>query len=117
MKPEEIIAGIIKNSGYDRLVKLCSSENGNGEHLPSKEIIEIFCALDKKIDIEKKSFLRSFGLRPREPHTNIIDFKVSPDIQDAKDEFDRELKKQMPTFIQLINKIPAEDLIPESIAV
>ena len=112
--PENIVAKIVKSSRYTDLVKLWSSENGDEEDLPS-EILEMVRDLSERINMEKKSFLRTFlcafGLKPQ---TNIISFRVPGEVQDAKDQFDRELNKQMPVFIQVMNKIPAEDLIPAS---
>lgn len=105
MKPKNIVANIAKNSGYYEMAKLWSSENGDEEHLPSKRVIKMFQILSKRIDDEKKSLLRSFGLRPR---ANVMDFKVPRHVQAAKDEFDGEVNRQMPVFIQVMNKTPIQ---------
>ena len=115
MKPEKIIAGIVENSEYDRLVKLWSSENGNGQDLPS-EILEIVQALSEIIKKKKTSFLFSSGLKPHLDQ-DTISFRVPQHIQDAKCKFDRELNEQMPLFVKLMNSIPVKSLIPDSIAV
>lgn len=116
MKAKDIIAEIVKTSEYYELVRFWSLENGDEKYSPSEKIVEILRALSKRVDNEKKTFLCSFELRTREPHTNIIDFKVPREVQDAKDEFDRKLNKQMPVFTELMNSISIERLIPELIA-
>jgi len=104
--PKKIVAEIVETSEYCKLVELLSS----------KEILEIVRVLSEKINKKKKSFLLDSGLKPHlNPST--ISLKVPQNVQAAKDKFDRELNEQMPLFIQLMNLIPTEDLIPESIAV
>lgn len=105
MKPEKIVAKIVETSEYCKLVELWSLENGNGEHLPSEKVVKMFLALNRKIDDEKKSFFRTFGLKSQ---ANIINFKVPRDVQATKDEFDRELNRQMPDFIDLMNRMPIQ---------
>ncbi len=103
MKPKDIVNKIAKSTEYCRLVELWSSENGNGEQLPSEKIVKVFQILSRRIDHEKKSLLCSFGLRPQ---ANIITFKVPQHVQVAKDEFDEEVNKQMPVFIDLMGFMP-----------
>ena len=113
MKTKEVVAEIAGSSEYHKLVELWNLES----KCLSSKIIKIIQILDKRTNKKKKSFLRSSGLKPCNSQANIIDFKVPQSVQTAKDEFDKGLNKQMPIFIQLMNLIPAEILMPEPIAI
>ncbi len=116
MKAKDIVAEIAKSSEYHKLLELWNLKDDDSKCL-SFEIIEIIQTLDERTNQKKKSFLRSSGLKSCKSHANIIDFRVPHDVQTAKDEFDKELNEQMTVFVQLMNLIPAENLVLESIAI
>lgn len=99
MEPKDarnIVAAIAQSREYIAL-----QEDGNSQDLPFQTIAILLQKLAKIIDEEKRAFLASFG--PKARAADVIEFKTTQRVQAAKDEFDRQLKKQMPIYVHLIN--------------
>ena len=108
MKVKNIVAEIAQCSEYRQLVEFCELVRDDPDLRMVdiwEDIYELLCVLEETIYTQRKAFLEELtrSYRSKNALKNKIYFAATQNVQVARDAFVKQVKEQMPVYVQLMD--------------